>query len=312
VIIAVALGVAIASTFLLPSGDPHVEVAAEPLFYITPTFPFTNSLLAMFIVDAILIIVAIAATRNLQMVPRGLQNVMEMVIEALYNLFRSFSPEYIGRAFPLVASIFFFVLISNWSGLIPGTSSIGVCHADAEASARLAVVQEGSDAGAIRFGAPAAAGNPYTTCAENETLIPWYRPPSTDLNFTLMLGLLSFVFFEFWAFRTLGLGYLKKFFNLNGVNSFVGIIEFISEILKPLALALRLFGNIFAGEVLIAVLTFLVPLALPMPIYGFEIFVGFIQALIFALLTMAFLKVATTSHEAEHHPEGAAQGARAH
>jgi F-type H+-transporting ATPase subunit a len=134
-------------------------------------------------------------------------------------------------------------------------------------------------------------------------LVPWLRPPSTDLNFTLALGLISFVFFEFWAFRTLGLGYLKKFFNLDGIMSFVGIIELVSELMKPIALALRLFGNVFAGEVLIAVLTFLVPLVIPMPIYAFELFVGFIQALVFALLTMAFLSIATTSHEGEHHGE---------
>jgi F-type H+-transporting ATPase subunit a len=309
-IIVGALAVSAISTRLLPSGPPHVEVAAETLFYIGG-FPFTNSILMMLIVDVILIVLALAATRNMQLVPQGVQNVMELVIESLYNLFRNFSPQFIGRAFPLVASIFLFVLISNWSGLVPGGSSIGVCHAAEEKeSARLAVVESGPLAGAIRFFAPAAAEeNPYTTCPAGTALIPLVRPPSTDLNFTLGLGLLSFVFFEFWAFRTLGLGYLKKFFNLNGVNSFVGLIELFSELLKPLALALRLFGNIFAGEVLIAVLTFLVPLALPMPIYGFEIFVGFIQALIFALLTMAFLKVATTSHEEEHKTEGAAHGA---
>lgn len=93
--------------------------------------------------------------------------------------------------------------------------------------------------------------------------------------------------------------------------SFVGIIEFISELIKPVALALRLFGNIFAGEVLIAVLTFLVPLVLPMPIYGFELFVGFIQALVFALLTMAFLSIATSSHGDEHHGGEGAHGADA-
>jgi F-type H+-transporting ATPase subunit a len=300
VIAVVLLAVAFVSRLFLYSGDPHVEVAAEALFYITPSFPFTNALLTALIIDVVVVALAFFTTRNMQMVPRGIQNVMEIVLEALYNLFRNISPKFINRAFPLVATIFLYVLLSNWAGLIPGGSSIGPCVTYEGHSASLAMVQEGPNEGAIRFMA-AEGPSPYTSCPEGTKLVPWLRPPSTDLNFTFALGILSFVFFEFWAFKTLGPGYLKKFFNLKGIMSFVGIIEFISEIMKPIALSLRLFGNIFAGEVLIAVLIFLVPLVLPMPIYAFEIFVGFIQALVFALLTMAFLSIATTSHEGEHH-----------
>lgn len=309
VIVIVLLAVAVASRFFLYSGDPHVEVAAEELFSIGG-FHVTNALFTALIVDVILVVLAFLATRNMQLVPRGLQNVMELILETLYNLLRNISPKFIDKAWPLVATIFLFVLTSNWLGLVPGGSSIGVCHAYEEASARLAVVDEGPKAGSIQLMSAAAAAEgevSYTTCGEGYSLIPWLRPPSTDLNFTFALGLLSFVFFEYWGFRTLGIGYLSKFFNLKGIMSFVGIIEFISELIKPIALALRLFGNIFAGEVLIAVLTFMVPLALPMPIYGFEIFVGFIQALVFALLTMAFLSIATTSHEGEHHGKDSEQ-----
>lgn len=301
VIVVVLLAVAVLSRTFLYSGDPHVEVAAEELFSIGG-FHVTNALFTALLVDVILVALAFFATRNMQLVPRGLQNVMEVILEALYGVLRNISPKYINAAWPLVATIFLFVLTSNWLGLVPGGSSIGLCHASEEASARLAMVQEGPKAGSIQLmPAAAAEGGAYTSCGEGYSLIPWLRPPSTDLNFTLALGLLSFVFFEYWGFRTLGLGYLSKFFNLKGIMSFVGIIEFISEIIKPIALALRLFGNIFAGEVLIAVLTFMVPLVLPMPIYAFELFVGFIQALVFALLTMAFLSIATTSHEGEHH-----------
>ncbi len=299
VIVVVLLAVAVASRSFLYSGDPHVEVAAEKLFSIGG-FTVTNALLTALIVDVILVGLAFFATRNMQMVPRGLQNVLEAILEALYGVLKNISPKFINVAWPLVATIFLFVLTSNWLGLVPGGSSIGVCKAESEAAARLALVQEGPKAGSIQLMPAAAEGhNPYISCAEGQKLVPWLRPPSTDLNFTLALGLLSFVFFEYWGFRTLGIGYLSKFFNLKGIMSFVGIIEFISEIIKPIALALRLFGNIFAGEVLIAVLTFMVPLVLPMPIYAFEIFVGFIQALVFALLTMAFLSIATTSHEHE-------------
>lgn len=307
VIVVVLLAVAIASRFFLYSGDPHVEVAAEELFSIGG-FHVTNALFTALIVDILLVVLAFLATRNLQMVPRGLQNVLEIILEALYNLFKNISPKFINRAWPLVATIFLFVLASNWLGLLPGASSIGPCKAKEHSAARLALVEEGPKAGAIAL-IPAAAEkhNPYTTCPEGTTLIPWLRPPSTDLNFTFALGLVSFIFFQYWAFRTLGIGYLSKFFNLKGIMSFVGIIEFISELMKPIALALRLFGNIFAGEVLIAVLIFLVPLVLPMPIYAFEVFVGFIQALVFALLTMAFLSIATTSHDdhGDDHAHGA-------
>mgnify|MGYP005842357681 CR=1 FL=1 len=311
VIVVVLLAVAIASRFFLYSGDPHVEVAAEKLFSIGG-FHVTNALSTAIIVDILLVVLAWLATRNMQMVPRGLQNVLEIILEALYNLLKNISPKFINRAWPLVATLFLFVLTSNWLGLLPGSSSIGPCKVKEHAAARLAVVQEGPGAGAIAL-IPAAAEkhNPYTTCPEGTTLVPWLRPPSTDLNFTFAIGLLSFVFFQYWGFRALGIGYLSKFFNLKGIMSFVGIIEFISELIKPVALALRLFGNIFAGEVLIAVLTFLVPLVLPMPIYGFELFVGFIQALVFALLTMAFLSIATTSHEGEHHGDEHAHGAEA-
>lgn len=308
-IVVVLLAVAVVSRALY-SGDPHVEVAAEPLGTIFPGFPLTNALLTALIVDVIVIGLAFFATRNMKLVPRGLQNVMEALIEALYNLFRNINPKFIDRAFPLVATIFLYVLLSNWIGLIPGGSSIGLCkEAEAHSEARVALVRD-SETGAITMGA--AEDSPYDSCASGYKLVPWLRPPSTDLNFTLALGMLAFVFFEFWGFRTLGPGYLKKFFNLNGIMSFVGIIEFISELVKPIALALRLFGNIFAGEVLIAVLIFLVPLVVPMPIYAFEVFVGFIQALVFALLTMAFLSIAVTSHEEEHHGADEGHGSKSH
>lgn len=306
VIVVVVIAVAALTRGLLFSGDPHVEVAAEKLWSIGG-FTITNALFTAIIVDIIVVGLAFFATRNMQLVPRGLQNVMEVILETLYNLFKNISPKFIDKAWPLVATIFLYVLIANWSGLIPGGSSTGICKPiEGEHSARLAMVD-----GSIKLAPPAAEYNPYTSCEEGHKLVPFIRPPSTDLNFTLAIGVLSFVFFQYWGFRTLGIGYLSKFFNLKGIMSFVGIIEFISEIMKPIALALRLFGNIFAGEVLIAVLIFLVPLVVPMPIYAFEIFVGFIQALVFALLTMAFLSIATTSHEHEggemHHEESHGQ-----
>jgi len=288
-----ALVIAVISRIFLFTGPPHVEVAPETLFG-----PLSNSLLTTLIVDVIVIGLAFAATRNMQLVPRGLQNLVEMVIDSLYTLFRNINAKYVATAFPLVATIFLFVLVGNWFGLLPGVGPIGVCHHDdGHSEARIALTLP---ANTPLF---AAEGDEaYDTCAaQGYKLVPLFRAPAADLNFTFAIAAISFVFIEYWGFRALGPGYLKKFFNTDGIMSFVGIIEFISEIVKPFALAFRLFGNIFAGEVLLAVMAFLVPLLLPLPFYGFEVFVGFIQALIFSLLTYAFLNIAVTSHEEEHH-----------
>ncbi|ACL23909.1 F0F1 ATP synthase subunit A [Chloroflexus aggregans] len=297
-IIVGALVISIVSRFFLYTGPPHVEVAAEVIFDGIPGFPITNSFIVTIIVDILLIAIAFAATRNLQMVPRGLQNVMEFALDALYNLFRNINAKYVATAFPLVTTIFLFVLLGNWFGLLPGVGSIGVCHEKKDmhgvVDQRLALTGPASVLAA-------ESEEVHDTCAaQGKKLVPLFRAPAADLNFTFAIAAISFVFIEYWGFRALGPGYLKKFFNLNGIMSFVGIIEFISELVKPFALAFRLFGNIFAGEVLLVVMAFLLPLLLPLPFYGFEVFVGFIQAVIFALLTYAFLNIAVTGHDEEH------------
>ncbi len=133
-------------------------------------------------------------------------------------------------------------------------------------------------------------------------VIPYFRGVYSDINNTLALGIIAFFCIEFWGFQSLGLGYLKKFFNLNGINSFVGILELLSEFIRVISFAFRLFGNIFAGEVLILMLTFLVPFLAVDIIYGLELFVGFIQASVFALLVLVFATMASESHD-EHHEE---------
>ncbi len=135
-------------------------------------------------------------------------------------------------------------------------------------------------------------------------VIPYFRGAFSDLNNTLALGIIAFVCIEFWGFQALGVGYLKKFFNLNGINSFVGVLELLSEFIRIISFTFRLFGNIFAGEVLILMLTFLMPFLFVDIIYGLELFVGFIQATVFALLTLVFATMAVEHHgEDEHHEE---------
>ncbi|OAI39697.1 hypothetical protein AYO38_07205 [bacterium SCGC AG-212-C10] len=135
-------------------------------------------------------------------------------------------------------------------------------------------------------------------------VIPFFRGTFSDINNTLALGIVAFFMIEFWGFQAQGFGYLKKFFNLNGINSFVGILELLSEFIRIISFAFRLFGNIFAGEVLILMLTFLMPFLFVDIIYGLELFVGFIQASVFALLTLVFATMATEHHGDEEHHDG--------
>ena len=144
-------------------------------------------------------------------------------------------------------------------------------------------------------------------------VIPYFRSAFSDVNNTLALGIVAFLCIEFWGFQALGFGYLKKFFNLNGIMSFVGILELLSEFIRIISFAFRLFGNIFAGEVLILMLTFLMPFLFVDIIYGLELFVGFIQASVFAMLTLVFAVGAVEHHgDEEHHDGHEGGGADAH
>lgn len=329
VIVVVALVVAVASAFVLDTGTPHVEVKAETLFEIAPGIPFANSLTIMILTDIVVIGVAFAATRNMQLVPRGLQNVMEYLIESLHNIFGAVNREWIDRGptFPIIATIFIFLLVANWLGLVPGVGPIGVCkshegehqeeeHMEEDSHASGFTMQLAS-AGPIGTGQPdtmAAAeeesGAVILGCEPGESLVPIFRTPSADLNFTFGLALLSFVYIEIVGFQALGAGYLGKFFNFHDFQKgfgagimglLVGLLELISEFARILAFAFRLFGNIFAGEVLLLVLASLVPLIITIPFFMFEIFVGFIQAFVFAILTMAFIAIAVTPHGGDDH-----------
>lgn len=136
---------------------------------------------------------------------------------------------------------------------------------------------------------------------------PFLRPGSADLNMTLALALISFVVTEFWGFRKQGFGYLGKFFifNQGPIQFFVGIIELVSEFARIISFTFRLFGNIFAGEVVLLVMAFLFPALLSLPFYGLELFVGLVQAFVFAMLTMAFIDMAAESHGDHGHEEHA-------
>jgi len=233
-------------------------------------FPVTNSLLVAWLAIAILVASAYFSTRKMELVPKNnRQNLAEMVVEALYGLVSGVTGDdkQTKKFFPIIATIFLFVLLSNWLGLLPGVGSIGI-------------FEEAHESG-------------------EKILVPLFRAGSADLNFTLGLAIISVFAIQFFGIAALGVfKYGKKFINFKSPISFVvGILELVGEIAKVISFSFRLFGNVFAGEVLLIVITFLVPYVVPLPFYFLEVVVGLIQAFIFSMLTVVFLKMAVTMEE---------------
>jgi F-type H+-transporting ATPase subunit a len=197
------------------------------------------------------------------MVPSTLQNIFEFIVESLDNLTESIAGDK-GRGFlHIVGTFFLFILFSNWMGLLPGFGSIGF----------------------------------WEESGHKMVLVPLFRGPTADLNTTIALGFLSFILIQYYGFKFLHVNYFKKFINLKGpIDFFVGILEIISDISKIISFAFRLFGNIFAGEVLLSVISFLTYGLAVLPFLGLEVFVGFVQALVFAMLTLVFMNISTQQH----------------
>lgn len=248
----------------------EISIAAEKLFSIG-WLPITNALLIGVVVSVLLIFFITRVTKNPALVPRGLQNVLEIIFEALLDLIESVTQDkkQARQFFPFITTIFLFVIIVNWAGLLPGLGTVGLVH-------------EGSG---------------------HATIIPFLRSTSADLNFTLALSLITVITVQFTGIAAMGIvKYGKKFLispfhKPYGIGTAVGILELVSEIGKIISFTFRLFGNVFAGEVLLTVMLHLVPYFLPLPFMFLEVFVGFIQAVVFAMLTLVFLKMATIEPE---------------
>jgi F-type H+-transporting ATPase subunit a len=240
----------------------EISLKAERIFNLWG-FPVTNSLVAAWLSILILFIVAIMVRLKLKLVPSKIQNLFEMVIEYFLNLMEEIygSKEKAKKVFPWVATFFLFILLSNWLGILPGFGSITFHHA------------------------------------------PFLRSANADLNTTLALAIISVLISQIFGIAAAGFfRYLKRFINFKGpINLFVGFLEFFSELAKVVSFSFRLFGNIFAGEVLLIVVSILVPYFAPLPFYFLEIFVGFIQALVFTMLTVVFIRLAFLMAEEEHH-----------
>lgn len=246
------------------------------------SFEIRNTLIMAWLAMAVIFAVAYFVRRTrYREIPGRFQSLIELIVEGLFDFFASVvgDRKQTRTFFPLIATIFLFLMLANWMGILPGVGSITVKE-----------VEEG-----------------------RTLMLPIFRSMNADVNMTLAIAIISVVSTQLFGIAALGvLPYANKFFVApwkDPIGSFVGILELIAELAKVISFSFRLFGNIFAGEVLLTVVAFLVPFVAPIPFLGLEIFVGFIQALVFALLTAVFLKMAATAHgghEGSEHEHGLA------
>lgn len=298
VIAAAVLGFFVARVY--PPVLPHIQLPAEVVAEIG-SFGITNTIIAMFIADIIVLIVALLVRRAIssgELIPGGLAGAIEAFMEIVYNLTESTAGKWTKTIFPFFATITLFVLIVNWMELVPGVDSIGLIEH--------AVTAEGHAVEQVTSGIATIIDSPGEF-----TLVPYVRVLSTDLNFTLALALISMTMVQVIGVRAQGARYFTKFFNVSGIfkrpifgviDFAVGLLELISEFSKIISFSFRLFGNIFAGSVLLFVIGTLVPAFAQSLFLLLEFFVGIIQAVVFGMLTMVFMAQATQGH-AEHEEE---------
>jgi F-type H+-transporting ATPase subunit a len=293
--------------------QPEIVVAPEKLSYeplftlpVIGSFYLVNTLPTLIVTLILMAIFAYAVNRSLKksaqtgLVPRGIGNVTEGILEIIYNMTEGAAGKWVKAIFPWFATIMIYVLFANLLKLLPGFETIGLIkHAHGEGHAI----------------SPIGGNWTLLTAEKGEyVLYPFLRGISVDLNFTFSLALVAVIAIQVIGFRALGWGYLAKFFNFDGVfkkpvfgviDMFMGILELISEFAKILSFAFRLFGNMFAGLVLVAVVGSLLGKfsIVPAMIFMFELFVGIIQAFVFGILTMVFMVMATQGHGDEHHEE---------
>jgi len=259
--------------------EPHVKLPSEGLFEVAG-FSITNTLIASWLSIIVLAVLFYVCTRKMKLIPGRLQNLAEMAVEALLSFVKSAAGEKHARLlFPAVATIFIYVITNAYLALLPFFGTIGF----------------------------------KIVVAGQEEFVPLFRSANTDINVPLSIAVMSFIFIEFWGMKSLGtFRYLGEFFNVGQIrrgikelftgkirpaitniafgfiNLFVGILEVFSHLIRIVSFTFRLFGNMTAGEILLLISAFLIPLVFTIPFYGLELLIGFIQALIFAGLTLVF------------------------
>jgi F-type H+-transporting ATPase subunit a len=302
---------------------PHVQLPAEKLTH-DPIFGevyLTNTIVAVLIADVILLLIAWSIRRQAKQgktLFRGVAEIFSIILEYLYNLTETTAGKWTKKIFPWFATIMLLVLIVNWMELIPGVDSIGILEKSDHGFPTETVLP-----GVVTIVKPDANEAEHAEEGENHesgyALVPFVRVTSTDLNFTLSLALISVVMIQVIGFQALGLGYLTKYFNapaakklgrairkpgfggpfdlmLPLIDIVVGLLEIVAEISKIFSFTFRLFGNIFAGAVLLFVIGSIVPVFAQSIFLLLELGVGAIQAFVFGILTMVFMSMATHSH----------------
>ncbi len=262
---------------------PEIRIAPDTLFTLGP-LPISNTLLATWFSIIVVLVVGFIATRKLSLVPRGVSNFFEWIFEQILNLCEEVAGRERGRRFfPLVCTIFLFVLTSNYLELVPFVESIGTINEpDVHPFLGVFLVEK----------------------ADTSHITPWVRPAPTDLNLTIGLAIISVIATQFYGFRLLGPRLqLGRYFTLRDgpIGLFVGLLEAVLELARVISFSFRLFGNIFAGDVLLLVMAFLIPALGPIPFLLLETLVGLVQAFVFAMLTLVFMTLGTTPHGGEEH-----------
>jgi F-type H+-transporting ATPase subunit a len=308
------------SNFVSLGKFPTVSLPAETVFSIGGEngFKVTSTLIATVIADIVLVLFALAATRKIRAgspeaeVPRGSQNIFELLIDMLYSLCKSVAGSKALKIFPWMATIFLFVLFANWMELLPGIESIGLIEQAHEGTGFKAVpVIPGLvytvDQNQPKQVEPGASAGETPAACDACVVVPFVRTATSDINTPLALALITMTMVQVFGVRALGIKYFAKFINLPALRKggmgymffVVGFLELVSELARILSFTFRLLGNIFAGSVLLLVMTSLIPFFLPIPFLGLELFVGFIQALVFSMLALVFINMAMASHD-EH------------
>jgi F-type H+-transporting ATPase subunit a len=333
---------------------PVIQVPGEVLIKnflgLGPKFNLINTMVALIIVDVIVLLIALVGYRASKSytneIPGRFQGFLETLSGALYGFVKQISGGRNARSiFPLVATIFLFLLIGNWMSVIPGVESIGKFHCAHPNTSGYQGTRINDSLFQIRNTKPLNGGDQVTLEMEHECeaalaaatteqlmsedeavnpllihrfhITPFVRPAATDLNLTIALALISFFFIQFYGFKEQGLNYMQKFIPIRSLGNvaknpmgaidlIVGPLELVSELSKIVSLSFRLFGNIFAGGILIAVMLFLVGTGIPIVFYALELIVGLAQALVFAVLTLVFISQAMEGHHGdEEHGEHA-------
>lgn len=286
----------------------HIQLPAEGVVHIWEhpyailSFAITNTMLTAFLATVFLLFISWCATRRMRMVPKGIQNMMEAFVEMFLNLTQSVAGKEWGRRFlPLVATIFLFIITSNWAGLLPGFGTIGVVE-EKYAKYYNQINIAGLDIFYVPFGG---------VKEEAKGFIPFFRSANSDVNIPLAMAIIGMFIVQIWGIKALGLlNYVQKYINVRqilrgkvviGISELgAGLLEIAGQLAQIISLTFRLFGNIFAGEVLLIIVAFLFPLAWILPFFGLELIIGAVQALIFAMLILVFSTLAVAGHNTRH------------